>query len=78
MDRENIRAAHAVFKSCVDIFPQSPNVHDSLAEVLVLMNEKVEALEHYRKAVMLAEEQKDRELDVFKKNLADFEEKHKL
>ena len=42
------------------------------------MNEKVEALEHYRKAVMLAEEQKDRELDVFKKNLADFEEKYKL
>ena len=77
LDRKNIHAACAIFKSCVDIFPRSATVHDSYAEVLALMGKKAEALEHYKKAVMLAEEQKDRGLEVFKKNLADFEEKYK-
>ena len=68
-------AALLIFKANMLIFPESPNAHDSYAEVLAIKGKKDEALKHYQKAVDLAEKQKHRQIESYKKNLADFKNK---
>ena len=72
LGNKQLNAACAIFKSNTEIFTDSPNAHDSYAEVLALKGNKKEALKHYKKAVFLAEKQNDRQLDAFKKNLSTF------
>tara|TARA_R110000796_G_scaffold71409_4_gene162109 strand:- start:32047 stop:33369 length:1323 start_codon:yes stop_codon:yes gene_type:complete len=67
--------ALSLMKSSTQLFPKSPNVHDSYAEILAKQGFKEEALIHYQKAVMLATEQKDRDLAEYEKNLNDFKSK---
>lgn len=75
LENKNINAAYVIFKSNIENFPKSPNAHDSYAEVLALRNNKKEALKHYKQAVLLAEKQNDRQLEMYKKNLLKFETK---
>jgi len=72
---KQINSAYVIFKSNMNIFPDSPNGHDSYAEVLALKGNKKEALKHYKQAVLLAEKQNDRQLEIYKNNLLKFENK---
>ena len=64
--------ALALMKSSVQLFPESPNVHDSYAEILAKEGLREEALIHYQKAVTLAIAQKNSDLAEYQKNLSDF------
>lgn len=77
LENKNINAAYVILKSNLKIFPKSPNAHDSYAEVLAIRNNKKEALKHYKQAVLLAEKQNDRQLEMYKNNLVKFETKGK-
>ncbi|WP_348717056.1 S41 family peptidase [Tenacibaculum sp. 190130A14a] len=69
LDRKKIATADIIFKLNLKLFPKSPNSHDSYASVLALQGNKKEALKHYQKAVLLAKEQNDRRLNMYKANL---------
>ena len=58
LGNKQVNAAYVIFKSYVEIFPDSPNAHDSYAEVLTLKGNKKEALKHYKQSVLLAEKKK--------------------
>ena len=58
LGNKQVDAAYVIFKSNVEIFPDSPNAHDSYAEVLALKGNKKKALKHYKQSVLLAEKQK--------------------
>lgn len=75
LENQQLNSAYVIFKSNTRIYPESPNAHDSYAEVLALKGDKKEALNHYKQAVLLAEKQNDRQLDRYKKNLSNFENK---
>ena len=72
---EQTKAASVIFKANTTIFPNSPNTHDSYAEVLAVQGKNEEALKQYKQAVLLAEKQNDRQFDIYKKNLLNFENK---
>ena len=75
LENEQVNSAYVIFKSNAEIYPQSPNAHDSFAEILVLKGENQEALKHYQLAVSFAKEQNDRQLDRYKRNLIAFKTK---
>ena len=75
LGNEQINAAYVIFKSNTEIYPDLPNAHDSFAEVLALKGKKEEALKHYKQAVLLAEKQNDRQVNVYKNNLLNLETK---
>ncbi|WP_083629239.1 S41 family peptidase [Tenacibaculum agarivorans] len=77
LDKNKIATAHIIFKLNLKFFPKLPNTHDSYAEILALQGNKKEALQHYEKAVFLAEEQNHRQLALFKKNLSKFKANNK-
>ena len=74
LGNKQVNAAYAIFKSNTEIFKDSPNAHDSYAEVLALKGNKKEALKHYKQAVLLAEKQNDSQLEAYKNNLSTFNE----
>jgi tetratricopeptide (TPR) repeat protein len=69
----DITAAFVMFKANIRVFPNEPNGHDSYAEALAENNEHEQALYHYKRAVLLAAEQKDKQLNMYRTNLANFE-----
>jgi hypothetical protein len=70
MEQEEPQIAEAIFSANTRLFPQSANACDSYAEAL-LMNGKVEAaIQQYQRAVELAAEQGDGNLELFRRNLA--------
>ncbi|MBW1297407.1 S41 family peptidase [Aquimarina litoralis] len=76
-DNDKIETACIIFKLNLKLFPQSPNAHDSYAGILVKNGNKKEAIEHYKQAVLLAEKQNDRRLEMFKNNLSKIQVKSK-
>ena len=58
LGNKQVNAAYVIFKSNTEIFPDSPNIHDSYAEVLALKGNKKEALKHYKQLILLADKQK--------------------
>jgi len=73
LENEQINAALAIFKANANLFPDSPNAHDSYAEALAQSGRSKDALKHYQLAVNLAAEQNDRRLGQYKKNMTNFE-----
>lgn len=73
LGNKQTNASYVIFKSNTIIFPNSPNAHDSFAEILALMGKKKEALKHFKQAVLLAEKQNDRQLGIYQNNLLNFE-----
>lgn len=70
-------AALAIFKSNTELFPNSANVFDSYGEALAGIGQKELALINYEKAVKIAAEQKDEDLEAFQQNLKRFQTKNK-
>lgn len=60
--------ALAVFRQNVSLYPESPNVHDSLGEGLERLGRVAEAFASYSRAVDLASDQDDPNLGIFKAN----------
>lgn len=70
MEQEKPQVAEAIFRANTLLYPNSANVYDSYAEAL-MMNGKLEAsAENYQRAVDLAIENKDDNLELFQRNLA--------
>lgn len=60
--------AVAAFRYNVELYPDSPNVYDSLGEALERAGRMEEALSNYDKAVEKAQKNKDNRLEIFTKN----------
>ncbi|SDB50013.1 N-terminal domain of Peptidase_S41 [Flavobacteriaceae bacterium MAR_2010_188] len=69
--------AELLFKFNTELFPKSANAFDSYAESLMMKGDYLASLENYKKAVHLAEESKDFNLEAFKNNLKALETKMK-
>lgn len=68
LGRGRVEDAIAVFRSNVELYPASANVHDSLGEALERAGRKEEALASYSRAVQNATATGDPLLDTFKRN----------
>jgi len=53
LSQKNIKAALSIFKLNVNLYPQSANAYDSLAETLEMADDKEEALKNYNKSLAL-------------------------
>jgi Tfp pilus assembly protein PilF len=62
-------ASLAAFRYNTEVYPQSVNVWDSLADGLEHAGKKDEALQTHRKAVSVAEASGDPNLESFRKHL---------
>ena len=69
MQFEQPEVAELIFKCNTRLFPESANVYDSYAETLLANGKKDAAKQNYRKAVQLAEANKDPNLELFRANL---------
>ena len=67
---EELGASLAAFQYNAGLYPDSPNVWDSLGDALDKLGQKDEALASYRRAVSLAEATGDLNLDAFRKDAA--------
>jgi tetratricopeptide (TPR) repeat protein len=68
LGRNNGAEALAIFRHNVALYPNSPNVHDSLGEALEKEGQKAEAATCYAKAVELAEQAKSPQLPIYIQN----------
>lgn len=76
-DYEKPNHAEAIFKTNTMLFPESANVFDSYGEALAAVGKLDESLASYRKAVELGEKNNDPQLEVFRENLKNVQEKLK-
>lgn len=63
--------AIGAFRRNVALYPDSANVHDSLAEALEAKGQRAEAIESYQRAVNTAAANRDPQLEVFKGRLGE-------
>ncbi len=73
LGNQDYKSAIEVFTENVRRHPNSPNVYDSLGEAFERSGDRIQALENYRKAVVLASEQGNANLEYFRKNAARLE-----
>lgn len=66
--RKDVKGALPFFLWNVELYPDSPNVHDSLAEALEAGGKRAEALASYERAVELARKLSDARLEIFTRN----------
>lgn len=69
MQKEQPKLAQAIFEANTKLFPQSANVFDSYAESLLMSGDVKKAVENYQKAVDIATENEDRDLELYQNNL---------
>jgi len=74
LNEGNLSPALAIFSSNTILFPSSVNVYDSYAEGLAANGQNSLALENYEKAVALAKEHNDRDLEFYERNLKAFKD----
>lgn len=75
MEHKKPKIAEAIFKANTLLYPNSANVFDSYAESLMINGDLTSSLESYQKAVDIAKENNDRDLELFEKNLANIKSK---
>ena len=68
LGRDDAEGAIAVFRYNVELYPDAPNVHDSLGEALEQAGRLSEAYESYARAVDRAAKTKDPRLEIFRTN----------
>ena len=77
MEHKKPRIAESIFRANTILYPNSANVYDSYGESLMMNGDLEASLKNYQKAVEIALKNKDRDLELFKKNLAKIESKIK-
>lgn len=68
--RDQPEHAMVLFQHNLARFPNSANVYDSVGDCLVSMGKVKEAIPYFEKAVSMGKVSKHRDLELFKKNLA--------
>ena len=68
-EHKNPEVAQIIFKANTTLNPNSANAYDSYAESLMTKGDLESALKNYQKAVDLANQNEDRDLELFKINL---------
>ncbi len=66
--RKDVKGSLAFFRRNTELYPDSPNVHDSLGEALEADGKDAEALASYEKAVEIAKKLSDSRLEIFTRN----------
>ena len=69
LERKKPEEAIAMLRSCLKLYPASPNAHDSLADVYESLGDLPRALENCERACKLAETHADPRLTEFRKHL---------
>lgn len=77
LERKKGKVAEAIFKANTMLYPNSANVFDSYAEALMMNGDLEQAHTNYQKAVDNAIKNKDRDIELFKKNLEGIKDKLK-
>ncbi len=77
LGNDDSEGAIKTFRYNVELFPDSANVYDSLAEALEKAGKLDEALVNYTVAVNTAKRVGDQRLEIFKANLDRFKKEHK-
>ncbi len=62
--------AESIFRANTLLHPNSANVFDSYGEALMMRGDLAASVENYQRAVDIAKENQDRDLELFEKNLA--------
>lgn len=75
LERGSIKAALAILRAGAILFSDSSNAQDSYAEVLAQNGQNKLALKHYEAAVAIAKNKKDKQIEVYQKNLNNFKAK---
>jgi CubicO group peptidase (beta-lactamase class C family) len=69
MEHKKPKIAESIFRANTMLSPNSANVFDSYGESLMINGNLKASLKQYQRAVELATENKDRDIELFKKNL---------
>lgn len=75
MEHKKPQVAESIFRANTLLHPNSANVFDSYAEALMMSGNLTASLENYQKAVDIARENQDRDLELFEKNLENVKQK---
>ncbi|MCP3933434.1 MAG: hypothetical protein GY705_30560 [Bacteroidetes bacterium] len=78
MEQKKPKIGESIFRANTILHPNSANVFDSYAESLMTNGDLESSLKNYQKAVEIATENKDRDIEVFKKNLESIQSKLKV
>ena len=69
LEHKKPKIAETIFKSNTILYPNSSNVFDSYAEALMMSGDFESSLKNYQRAVEIATENGDKDLEFYKKNL---------
>lgn len=69
IEHEKVKIAEAIFLANTKLYPNSANVYDSYAEALMMNGELEASMKNYQKAVTVATENEDPNLELFQNNL---------
>ena len=76
MEHNSPKIAESIFRANTILYPNSANAFDSYAESLMLNGDLEASLKNYQKAVDIATENKDENLQLFIKNLESLKSKN--
>ena len=77
MEHKKPKIAESIFRANTILNPNSANVFDSFAESLMVNGNLESSLKNYQRAVKIAIENEDRDIDLYKKNLENVKSKIK-
>lgn len=75
LEHKKPQIAESIFRANTLLYPNSANVFDSYAEALMMRGDLAASVENYQKAVDVAKENEDRDLEFFEKNLENVKRK---
>lgn len=75
MEHKKPKIAESIFRANTILYPNSANVFDSYAEALMMNGDLESSLKNYQRAVDIAVENEDRDIELFQKNLANIKSK---
>ena len=76
LEHKKPEIAKAIFKSNTFLHPKSANVHDSYGEILAMNGDLEQSIKYYEKAVKLAKQNNDGDLELFQANLEKVKKKY--
>lgn len=77
LEHKKPKIAESIFRANTILHPNSANVFDSYAEALMMNGDLEASLKNYQRAVEIAIETEDRDVELFKKNLENIKSKLK-
>ncbi len=78
MELKKPKIAESIFRANTILYPKSANVFDSYGESLMVNGDLESSLKNYQRAVEIAVENEDRDIELFQKNLESVKSKLKI